>query len=192
MRHSFIFAILLTAMTASPMPANAQTNRGSPEISPTIPDIHHLPAIDPVRAKYDNACANLAAAVNVGATDLPEFSEWLRQCNDHPNPDECQSVIQSIKEWQKPVPKSLTCHGRGKVQAPTARVDRVKVKGPNDDFDSACENLAAAVGANMKEPIMDDWTQKCNQHPDKEMCKTAIKFIRLANKKVPSGLTCRQ
>lgn len=103
---TLIMAAVISAMVL--MQANAQNRRGS-IISPTIPDIHNMPAVDPLRAKYDNACANLEAAVSVGVTGAI-VNDWIAKCSHHPNRSRCEQTVEYIRATGRGVPTELVCH----------------------------------------------------------------------------------
>ena len=166
--------------------ADAQT-----KISPTTPDWYKItPPPDPKILKADNACAMFTPMLQTKLID-ERLNEFIKQCNDDPDPQTCQGAIGFLRRNHIAVPKALDCHGRGQtvVESPPPPPE---APGPTEDFDNARATTVALLQANLKDPQFDELVQKCSHHPDRTVCDGTASYIRGAGIAIPPALKCGQ
>jgi hypothetical protein len=63
-----------------------------------------------VNARYDNACAMMAALLDDGDPD-PDLDQYVETCSRHPDKDSCESTRSFLEQNGKKFP--VTCKGGG-------------------------------------------------------------------------------
>jgi hypothetical protein len=58
-------------------------------------------------------------------------------------------------------------------------------------FDNDCANFAAAMDANLTDPIVAEWKKQCSLHPDMKTCLETVKYVREAKNGDNAGLVCK-